>query len=110
MLTLVSLHAYIGILTCMCAFLQELFESWSAVALRYQLGWYNAPPPAPGASQRELVEAYWSTLLAAGKQEDEETRRWLKVPKDFDLEAQAKVKMGVAAEGPAESLHRNPSR
>jgi len=69
---------------------QELLDFWSAKALRYQLAAMGAPA-AEDMSRRELVEAYWSLLCEMGVQHDEEARRWLKIPKEEEAEAKARI-------------------
>lgn len=71
--------------------LQELLDSpgWSELALRHQLSALGAAAPAEGSSRRDLVFAYWECLKGLGKEHEEETRRWLAVPKEMDPDAQA---------------------
>jgi hypothetical protein len=78
---------------------QELM-GWSLTALRHQLTELSSRPGAPcaapteGLNRRELVERYWAALQKLGTANDEAVRRWLLLPRDADVETQAKLWIG----------------
>ena len=60
---------------------REELNSWSAFALRHQLGAMGQAAP-DGATHEELAGAYWDALVTLGKHDDEETRRFLRLSSD----------------------------
>ena len=80
--------------------------------MRHQLSALGAAAPAEGSSRRDLVYAYWECLKGLGKEHEEETRRWLAVPKEMDQDAQAKLWISLMvnrplADGPLQPLLRS---
>jgi hypothetical protein len=57
-------------------------RAWSVLALRHQLRSMGAPEAAfgEGVDQGSLVDLYWSALCKEGKEHDEDTRRFLRLP------------------------------